>query len=80
MTILFILVPVAPGVVLIGVGAFMWATRKGQLDDLGAPALRVLRQRPFLLPPRWAQMFLWLSQLRRLCREQLRRVPMAAWQ
>ncbi len=43
MTILFILVPVAPGVVLIGVGAFMWATRKGQLDDLGAPALRVLR-------------------------------------
>ncbi len=43
MTILFILVPVALGVVLISVGAFVWATRKGQFDDLETPALRVLR-------------------------------------
>lgn len=43
MTILFVLVPVALGVVLISVGAFVWATRKGQFDDLETPALRVLR-------------------------------------
>jgi cbb3-type cytochrome oxidase maturation protein len=43
MTILFILVPVALCVVLVSVGAFVWATRKGQFDDLETPALRVLR-------------------------------------
>ncbi len=43
MTILFILVPVALGIVLIGVVAFVWATRQGQFDDLETPALRILR-------------------------------------
>ena len=46
MTILFILVPVALGIVLLGVGAFVWATRRGQFDDLETPALRVLREEP----------------------------------
>ena len=43
MTVLFILVPVALGIVLIGVVAFVWATRQGQFDDLETPALRILR-------------------------------------
>ncbi|MFN0181785.1 MAG: cbb3-type cytochrome oxidase assembly protein CcoS [Gemmatimonadales bacterium] len=43
MTILFVLVPVALGVVLIAGVAFVWATRRGQFDDLETPALRILR-------------------------------------
>ncbi len=43
MTILFILVPVALGIVLISVIGFVWATRQGQFDDLETPALRMLR-------------------------------------
>ena len=46
MTILFVLVPVALGIVLISVGGFVWATRTGQFDDLDTPALRVLRDEP----------------------------------
>ncbi len=58
MTILFILVPVALGVVLIAGVAFVWATRRGQFDDLETPALRMLRDdldtsgKPRPTPPR----------------------------
>jgi len=41
--ILFLLLPVALGVVAVAVGAFVWAARRGQFDDLDTPALRVLR-------------------------------------
>lgn len=43
MSILLILVPVALGIVLIAGVAFVWATRRGQFDDLETPALRILR-------------------------------------
>ena len=42
MTILFLLIPL--GLILLGiaVGAFFWATRSGQFDDLESPALSVV--------------------------------------
>lgn len=55
MSILLILVPVALGIVLIAGVAFVWATRRGQFDDLETPALRILRDeldsRPKAPPP-----------------------------
>ncbi len=42
MSVLFVVLPVA---IILGaafVGAFVWATRKGQFDDLTTPALRAL--------------------------------------
>lgn len=46
MTILYLLVPLAIGLVLAAVGGFVWATRRGQFDDLETPALRMLRDDP----------------------------------
>lgn len=42
MTGLALLVPVALGLGLAGLGAFFWAARSGQFDDLDGAALRVL--------------------------------------
>lgn len=42
MSVLYILVPVALGIVLFAVGAFVWSARSGQFDDLDTPALRPL--------------------------------------
>lgn len=42
MEVLFIVVPLALVVVGAAVGAFVWATRRGQFDDLETPALRIL--------------------------------------
>lgn len=46
MTILYVLVPLAIGIVLIAVAGFAWATHRGQFDDLETPALRMLRDEP----------------------------------
>ena len=43
MSVLYIVLPLALLVVGVAVGAFVWATRRGQFDDLDTPALRVLR-------------------------------------
>jgi len=40
---IFILVPLALLVVGAAVGAFIWATRSGQFDDLDTPGLRMLQ-------------------------------------
>jgi len=42
MSVLYILVPVA--VILVGaaLGAFIWATRQGQFDDLATPSIRAV--------------------------------------
>lgn len=42
MTILYLLIPL--GLILLGlaVGAFFWATRSGQFDDLDSPAWSVV--------------------------------------
>jgi len=42
MEVLFIVVPLALVIVGAAVGSFVWATRRGQFDDLETPALRIL--------------------------------------
>ena len=42
MNVLYVLVPLALGLALVGVAAFRWAVRDGQFDDVDTPALRVL--------------------------------------
>jgi cbb3-type cytochrome oxidase maturation protein len=41
-SVLYVLVPVALGLVLVAVAAFVWSARTGQFDDLTTPALRPL--------------------------------------
>ena len=54
MSVVFVVLPVA---LLLGaafVGAFVWATRRGQFDDLTTPAMRALHddsERPPAPPP-----------------------------
>lgn len=42
MSALFVVLPLAVLISALAVGAFVWATRRGQLDDLDTPALRML--------------------------------------
>ncbi|TXD35502.1 cbb3-type cytochrome oxidase assembly protein CcoS [Lujinxingia vulgaris] len=42
MNILYLLIPLALVLTLSSVAAFIWAVRRGQLDDLDTPALRPL--------------------------------------
>lgn len=42
MSVLYIVVPLALLVVAVAVGAFVWAARRGQFDDLDTPAVRML--------------------------------------
>lgn len=42
MSILYVLVPVALGIVLVAVGAYVWSVKSGQFDDLETPAVRPL--------------------------------------
>jgi cbb3-type cytochrome oxidase maturation protein len=41
-SILYVLVPLALGLVLFAVAAYVWSVRSGQFDDLDTPALRPL--------------------------------------
>jgi cbb3-type cytochrome oxidase maturation protein len=42
MTILLMLIPIALGLGLIGLVAFLWALKSGQFDDLDGAANRIL--------------------------------------
>jgi cbb3-type cytochrome oxidase maturation protein len=42
MSIIYVVIPIALVVVLAAVLAFVWATRRGQFDDLDTPAMRML--------------------------------------
>ncbi|MCB9848185.1 MAG: cbb3-type cytochrome oxidase assembly protein CcoS [Phycisphaeraceae bacterium] len=42
MSVLYIVVPLALVIVAAAIGAFVWATRTGQFDDLSTPGVRVL--------------------------------------
>ena len=42
MTVLYLVLPLALIVVAVAVWAFVWATRRGQFDDLETPAIRAL--------------------------------------
>jgi cbb3-type cytochrome oxidase maturation protein len=41
-SVIFLVLPLALVVVAAAVVAFVWATRRGQFDDLDTPALRML--------------------------------------
>ncbi len=42
MSVMFVLVPLALGLVVVAIAAYVWAARKGQFDDLDTPAVRAL--------------------------------------
>lgn len=42
MSVIYVLLPVAAALAAAGVVAFIWAVRRGQLDDLDTPAVRIL--------------------------------------
>ena len=42
MRILYLLIPMALGVIGVALWAFLWAVRTGQFDDLEGPAYRIL--------------------------------------
>jgi len=42
MSVVFLLVPLAVGILVVAIAAFMWAVRDGQYDDLDTPATRIL--------------------------------------
>jgi len=42
MSVVFVLLPLSALLAAIAVGAFVWCVRRGQLDDLVTPAIRML--------------------------------------
>lgn len=42
MSVLYLVIPLALVVVGVAVAAFVWATNRGQFDDLDTPAVRML--------------------------------------
>jgi cbb3-type cytochrome oxidase maturation protein len=44
MTILYLMVPIALVIALLGLGVFIWNVRSGQYDDLSTPAHRMLNE------------------------------------
>jgi cbb3-type cytochrome oxidase maturation protein len=42
MSVLYIVVPLALLIVGAAVGAYLWAVRNGQMDDLDTPGIRVI--------------------------------------
>ena len=54
MEILYLLIPVSILFLIIGIWAFIWATRSGQFDDLEGPAYRIIMDDdddPMIPPP-----------------------------
>ena len=43
MTILLILVPISLALLGLAIGAFLWAVKSGQYDDLDSPSIDMLR-------------------------------------
>jgi cbb3-type cytochrome oxidase maturation protein len=44
MTTLSLLIPIALGLGLLGLGAFLWSLKAGQYEDLDGAAVRILRE------------------------------------
>lgn len=42
MSVVYIVLPLALVIVAVAVAAFVWATRRGQFDDLDTPSVRML--------------------------------------
>jgi cbb3-type cytochrome oxidase maturation protein len=41
-SVLYLVIPLAIVIVAVAVGAFVWATHRGQFDDLDTPGVRML--------------------------------------
>jgi cbb3-type cytochrome oxidase maturation protein len=50
-SIVYLVLPLALVIVGAAVGAFVWAARRGQFDDLETPALRMLHDDEGRRPP-----------------------------
>ena len=46
MIILLMLIPLSLMLLAAAIGAFVWAVRKGQFDDMDTPAIDILRDDP----------------------------------
>lgn len=46
MSVIFVVVPLAVALAVVGVIAFVWASRSGQFDDLHTPGIRILHDDP----------------------------------
>jgi cbb3-type cytochrome oxidase maturation protein len=42
-SVIYVVLPLAILIAAIAVGGFLWATRRGQFDDLTTPAIRALQ-------------------------------------
>jgi cbb3-type cytochrome oxidase maturation protein len=43
MSVIFLVLPLALLIVAVAVWAFVWATKRGQFDDLETPAIRAMQ-------------------------------------
>ena len=55
MEILFLLIPLAVGLMIVAVVFFLWTVKSGQYDDLEGPAHRILMDDDDPLIPRYGQ-------------------------
>lgn len=51
MSVLYFLIPLAFVIAGVAVGAFVWAVRRGQFDDLDSPPLRAILDDDPVSPP-----------------------------
>jgi len=51
MSSLYLLIPLALGLLAVSVWAFLWAVRRSQFDDLDSPALQILLDDDRAPPP-----------------------------
>jgi cbb3-type cytochrome oxidase maturation protein len=51
MNVLLLLVPLSLMLLVLAIGAFVWAVRRGQFDDLDTPALDILVDERGATPP-----------------------------
>jgi len=51
MNILLALIPISLLLLLLAIGAFLWAVKRGQFDDLDTPSLDILGDDERPLPP-----------------------------
>ncbi len=43
MSVIYVVLPLAIVIAVVAIGAFLWAARRGQFDDLTTPAIRALQ-------------------------------------
>ena len=55
MEILFLLIPLAVGLMIVAVAFFLWTVKSGQYDDLEGPAHRILMDDDDPMIPRYGQ-------------------------